>query len=119
MLGLLVNMEFNFDNKKLRITLIEGPDTEVNEDTIFHFHQQGNVIWGEYSGGKVKLGRLIGVLNGENLNHSYVQINLNDEINSGEGNSIIKLNENNKLQIVEEWEWKSQDGKGKSVMTEI
>lgn len=112
-------MQFNFDNKKLRITLIEGPDTEVNEDTIFHFHQEENIIWAEYSGGKVKLGRLIGVLNGENLTHSYIQINMKDEINSGQGNSKISLNEANKLQIIEEWEWKSQEGKGKSVMTEI
>ena len=112
-------MEYNFNNKKLRITLIEGPDTEVNEETIFHFHQENNLIWAEYSGGKVKLGRLIGIVDGENLKHSYVQINLNDEINSGEGNSLIKLNNEKKLQIVEEWEWKSQEGKGKSVMTEL
>ena len=112
-------MNYNFNNKKLRITLIEGPDTEVNEKTIFYFHQEKNVIWAEYSGGKVKLGRLIGVVTGNKLSHNYIQINNKDEINSGEGNSIIKLNEEGKLQIVEEWEWKSQEGKGKSVMTEI
>ena len=112
-------MDYNFNNKKLRITLIEGSNTEVNEKTIFHFHQENNIIWAEYSGGKVKLGRLLGVVTGNKLNHNYIQINTKDEINSGEGNSLIKINNENKLQIIEEWEWKSQDGKGKSVMTEL
>ncbi|OLS23788.1 MAG: hypothetical protein HeimC2_25270 [Candidatus Heimdallarchaeota archaeon LC_2] len=112
-------MEYNFNGKKFRITHIEGPDTEVNEKTIFHFHQENDVIWGEYSGGKVKLGRLIGIITGNKLKHNYIQINLNNEINSGEGNSTIQQIEESKLQIVEEWEWKSQTGKGKSVMTEL
>ncbi|MHA2099946.1 MAG: hypothetical protein ACW99A_14810 [Candidatus Kariarchaeaceae archaeon] len=112
-------MEYNFNNKKLRITLIEGPATEVNEDPVFHFHQKENTIWAEYSSGKVKIGRLIGVIDGDALKHSYIQINLQDEINSGEGISEIKANSENKLQIIEEWEWKSQKGKGKSVMTEL
>lgn len=113
------NMGYNFENKKLRITLIEGPDTEVNEETIFKFHQENNMIWAEYSGGKVKRGRLIGLIKGDRLTHHYIQVNLNDEINTGEGNSLIQQNQDGKLQIVEEWEWKSQDGKGKSVMTEL
>jgi hypothetical protein len=110
---------YNFDNKKLKITLIEGPNTEVNQDTVFQFHQENNMIWAEYSGGKVKRGRLIGLINGNTLTHHYIQVNLNNEINSGEGKSQIQQNEEGKLQIVEEWEWKSQEGKGKSVMTEI
>ena len=112
-------MKYNFNNKKLRITLIEGPYNEVNEETIFHFHQENNMIWAEYSGGKVKRGRLIGLINGNKLNHHYIQVNSKDELNSGEGSSIIQVNDDGKLQIVEEWEWKSQEGKGKSVMTEI
>jgi hypothetical protein len=112
-------MDFNFDNKKLRITLIEGPDTEVNENTVFHFHQENKMIWAEYSGGKVKRGRLIGIITGNRLNHHYIQVNLHDEINSGEGNSEIRITDEGKLQIVEEWEWKSQEGKGKSIMTEL
>ncbi|MHA2251471.1 MAG: hypothetical protein ACXAD7_14000 [Candidatus Kariarchaeaceae archaeon] len=112
-------MSFNLNQKRLKITFIEGPDTEVNTETIFHFHQEDNIVWAEYSGGKVKIGRLIGILNGKNLHHSYIQLNLNDEINAGEGNSVIRLNEKNKLQIIEEWQWKSQEGKGKSIMTQI
>ena len=44
----------DFNNKKLRITLIEGPDSEVTEETIFSFKQIGKIIYANYSGGKVK-----------------------------------------------------------------
>lgn len=109
---------FNFHDKKFRITFIEGPETEVNKKTIFEFKQDGLLIYANYAGGKVKHGHLIGIITGNRLSHKYVQVNLADEINAGEGNSDIRLN-GNKLQIVEEWEWASKDGKGKSIMEEI
>lgn len=113
------HVQFNLHNKSLIITLIEGPEAEVTQETIFHFGQQGDLVWAEYSGGKVRVGRLVGVINGDRLNHSYVQINSENKINSGEGTSRLVLNEYSKIEIIEEWEWKSQEGKGKSVMTEI
>lgn len=112
-------MGINLNNKTLIITLIEGPETEVTQETIFHFSQENDLVWAEYSGGKVTVGRLVGVINGDRLNHSYVQINSENQINSGEGVSRLVFNDYNKIEIIEEWEWNSQEGKGKSVMTEI
>jgi hypothetical protein len=33
---------------------------EVSEKTVFHYHQDGNMIWAEYSGGQIIKGTLMG-----------------------------------------------------------
>ncbi|MCG8330762.1 MAG: hypothetical protein MI974_23900 [Chitinophagales bacterium] len=44
----------NLDHIKMRV--IETADNGVvNEDTIFHFTQQGNYVEASYSGGKIKV----------------------------------------------------------------
>ncbi|PDO10499.1 MAG: hypothetical protein BLM47_07180 [Candidatus Reconcilbacillus cellulovorans] len=36
----------------------------MNENTVFHFRQVDDVVHADYSGGKVKMGKLIGLLRG-------------------------------------------------------
>jgi len=49
---------------------------EVSEQTVFTYHQSGNFLWGEYSGGDIWKGSLIGTVltNGE-LDFVYHHMN--------------------------------------------
>ena len=40
---------------------------EVDNQTLFAYHQSGNILWAEYYGGEIKKGTMIGLvgLNGE------------------------------------------------------
>lgn len=53
----------NFHNKTFKVVRNDGPEAEVNENTIFYFQQVENVVHADYFGGKVKAGKFIGILN--------------------------------------------------------
>jgi len=51
----------NYDNRKFR--LVENTGTgEVGGNTFFHYHQDGKIVWAEYSGGEIVKGNLIAML---------------------------------------------------------
>jgi hypothetical protein len=46
------------DHKTFRIVANDGPGTGVNEETVFHFRQDGDVAHADYFGGGVQVGKL-------------------------------------------------------------
>jgi NAD(P)H dehydrogenase (quinone) len=51
----------NYNNKKFR-TLSNTENGETSNETLFHYKQVGNILTSEYSGGKIKYGHLIGLV---------------------------------------------------------
>ena len=91
---------------------------EVSDETIFSYHQKGNVIWAEYSGGSVIKGFLLGKIDGDKkLHFDYRHINTTGESKSGSCNSEPRY-ENGRLRFYEKWKW-SDGGEGTSVIEEI
>ena len=100
-------------------TAISNSDTgEVSDETIFSYHQKGNVVWAEYSGGSIIKGFLLGTIDDNNhLHFDYRHINTDGESRSGSCNSEPAL-ENGKLRFYEHWKW--TDGcEGTSVIEEL
>ena len=100
-------------------TAIENSESgEVSSQTIFAYHQKGNVIWAEYSGGSIIKGFLLGTIDdNNNLHFNYQHINTDNEIKSGSCNSVPKT-ENGRLRFYEKWKW--TDGEeGTSIIEEI
>ncbi len=100
-------------------TAISNSDTgEVSDETIFSYHQKGNVIWAEYSGGSIIKGFLLGTIDDNNhLHFDYRHINTDGESRSGSCSSKPAL-ENGKLRFYEHWKW--TDGcEGTSVIEEL
>ncbi len=93
---------------------------EVSEETIFHYHQEGNVIWAEYSGGQIIKGTLIGKVIDDHIEFVYQHMNENHEIMTGKCRSYPELIENGKIKLKEFWEWTSGDkSSGESIIIEI
>lgn len=101
-------------------TAIENSETgEVSENTVFSYHQNENVIWAEYTGGKIKKGFLIGTIDKKNcLSFSYQHLNIDNEIKTGKCFSTPELLLNGKICYHEDWVWDSGE-KGNSVIIEI
>ena len=100
-------------------TAIENSGSgEVSSQTIFAYHQKGNVIWAEYSGGSIIKGFLLGTIDdNNNLHFNYQHINTDNEIKSGSCDSVPKT-ENGRLRFYEKWKW--TDGEeGTSIIEEI
>ena len=100
-------------------TVVDNSESgEVSDKTIFSYHQNGNVIWAEYSGGSIVKGFLLGTMDtNHNLHFDYRHINKSGESKSGSCVSTPKI-ENGKLRFYEKWQWAGGE-KGWSVIEEM
>ncbi len=100
-------------------TVVDNSESgEVSDKTIFSYHQNGNVIWAEYSGGSIVKGFLLGTMDtNHNLHFDYRHINKSGESKSGSCVSCPKM-ENGKLRFYEKWKWDGGE-EGTSVIEEV
>ena len=112
-------IEWDFHKKQFKVVKNEGEDIEVTEDTVFDFLQNQELIYAEYVGGKVKYGEIFGLIENDQIYFYYSQENLVGGKNQGSSIDQIKRLENNKIQLIDEWEWKNKSGKGVCIMEEI
>ena len=102
-------MNYNLEGKKFRSVSNTGSG-EVSGDTVFHYHQDGNIVWADYEGGDIVKGHLIAnVLTSGQLDMRYHHINRRGEIMLGKCLSTPTLMSDGKLRFSEEWEWLSGD----------
>ncbi len=109
--------EFSVDDRIF--TAIENSEFgEVSNKTVFCYHQKGDVIWADYSGGSIVKGTLIGKIDVEhNLHFSYQHINIAGVLKMGTCDSKPEI-ENGKLRFYERWKW--TDGEeGISIIEEL
>ena len=112
--------EIDYNGRKF-VPEMNSENGEVSVATVFDYHQNGNMLWAEYSGGDILRGSLMGNVsaNGE-LDFVYHHINKNMEIKTGKCHSIPTVMDNGKIKLSETWEWTSGDfSKGESVLVEI
>lgn len=89
--------------------------------TLFHYQQQGNILSGTYSGGAIKAGQLLGVVNTDGtLYFFYHQLDEALQLHSGYCKSVPEILPDGRLRLHEEWQWTSGDkSSGNSVVEEI
>lgn len=109
-----------YNNKKFK-AVSNSDNGEISGETIFHYIQQGNILTCQYSGGKIKSGQLIGLVdeNGQ-IDMRYQQINESGNIMTGICKSTPEHLENGKIRLHEEWQWTCGDhSTGYSILEEI
>ncbi|UBZ13964.1 n-acetylglutamate synthase [Flagellimonas marinaquae] len=109
----------NYDNKTFR-PIINSENGETSPETIFHYKQVDNILTSEYSGGKIKKGHLIGLVD-ENgtIEMRYHQVNELGQVMTGTCFSRPEILANGKIRLYETWEWTSGDrSKGTSIIEE-
>jgi hypothetical protein len=109
----------NYNGKIFRPTS-NSENGETSNKTVFTYKQIGNILTSEYSGGKIKKGHLIGIVdeNG-NIDMRYHQVNNKNELMTGICKSKSEILENGKVRLHESWEWTSGDkSKGQSIIEE-
>lgn len=109
----------NYHNRKFK-PVSNSDNGEVDIDMTFHYQQQKNVLFCNYSGGNILKGHLLGKVDQEGkIRMHYHQINKKGELKTGVCSSIPKM-VNGKLMLIESWEWTSGDeGTGESVLEEV
>lgn len=109
----------NYNGKKF-IPISNTENGETSQETIFHYKQIGNLLTSEYSGGKIRYGHLIGLVDEiGKIKMFYHQLNEYGEIMTGICHSIPEILSNGKIRLHETWEWTSGDlSKGQSIIEE-
>ena len=110
----------NYNNKNF--AAVSNTDNgEVSSKTLFKYRQQEDVIWADYQGGEIKKGFLIGTTDKEgNLNFNYAHVNINGDLRSGCCRSKPEIIDNNKIRLLEKWQWTSGDrSEGESIVEEV
>ncbi|GLB65575.1 hypothetical protein [Arthrobacter mangrovi] len=92
---------------------------EVGATTVFHYHQDGKVIWAEYSGGAVVRGYLVGTRSGDRMSFRYSHLNIDLQTASGVCETRIAVLDDGRVQFRETWQWESRPEHGTSIVEEL
>jgi hypothetical protein len=92
---------------------------EVNNETLFDFTQDGSVISARYTGGKIKLGYLVGILTDEDFKFRYTQVDNDGRLDGGYSTCEISRMADGRIRLLEHFKWESREGTGTNVFEEI
>ncbi|KAK3186551.1 hypothetical protein K4F52_004591 [Lecanicillium sp. MT-2017a] len=110
----------NYDGK-IFASAANTANGEVGADTRFHYHQQGSIVWAEYSGGSIARGNLIAtVLPDGSLDMRYHHVNTSGELMTGKCHATPETLGDGRLRMHEKWQWTAGDhSSGESTIEEV
>jgi hypothetical protein len=110
----------DYEGRKF-VSVENSPSGEVGPETVFEYHQDGDVVWATYGGGSVRFGTLVAKADGEGrLDARYGHVNTSGELMTGECSSVPELLPDGRVRLREEWRWTSGDrSSGRSVVEEV
>lgn len=110
----------NYNNRIFR-GKTNSDNGEVSGSTRFHYHQSGDQVWAEYSGGAIVKGHLQGkVFRDGSLEFLYHHENLSGELMAGRCRSFPDQSIDGKIVLKEKWKWFTGDqSEGSSEVEEV
>jgi hypothetical protein len=110
----------DYNNRAFR-SIQNSSTGEVSSETLFHYHQQDNIVWAEYSGGEIVRGQLIAKCDADgHLDMRYQHINKRGELMTGKCRSTPEILSDGRIRLHEKWQWTCGDrSAGESVIEEI
>lgn len=113
-------MMISYDNRTFR-SVSNSAGGDVSAETLFHYHQDRNTVWAEYSGGAIVRGQLLAKCGADGaLEMRYQHINSEGELMTGTCRSEPEVLADGRIRLNEKWQWTSGDGSaGESVIEEI
>lgn len=110
----------NYNNKLFKV-VSGSANSEVDSEIVFVDHQTKNIISSNYSGGKIVVGHLLGLVNEFGaIEMTYHQINKQGVIMTGKCHSIPEILPDGKIRLHEKWQWTSGDCSiGASILEEV
>lgn len=109
-----------YDGRRF-IPKMNSENGEVSEQTTFTYHQNGKLLWADYSGGDILRGSLIGTvsINGE-LDFVYHHMNQDMQVKTGKCHSVPTVLEDGRIELSEKWGWTSGNySEGESLLVEV
>ena len=95
--------------------------SETTSETIFKYEQKDALVTATYSGGDIRLGHLIGMVNKNgSLDMRYHHVNTDGKLMTGTCHTIPEVLEDGSLRLHETWQWTSgPKTAGTSILEEL
>ena len=94
-------MTIDYDGRRFR-PVANG---SAEESRVAVYHQDGNLLWGEFLGGRARRGALTGTCAPDGrLDFAYCMVTDAGEVISGHCRSTPRLLEDGRIQLDEQWE---------------
>lgn len=108
-------------NNKIFVPLSNSENGEVDLSMQFVYQQTGNIVTSTYSGGRIRSGHLIALVDElGNLDMRYHQVNDRGKITTGICKSTPEQLPNGKIRMHEKWQWTSGNcSEGESLLEEL
>ena len=87
--GIIFYYMINLNNVKMNV-IETSENGVVNQDTIFSFNQEQDLVYANYSGGQIAKGFLVGYLKGNKLEFTYGQVQVDGILDSVRQRKLIK-----------------------------
>ena len=72
---------------------------------LARYHQEDDLVWAEFGGGRVRRGCLVGTCDGDGvLRFTYCMVLRNSEVVCGRSTSTPELLEDGRIRLTEQWE---------------
>jgi len=93
---------------------------DVGDDTVFRYHQDGDLVWADYAGGAVRKGHLLGTVEADGtLAFTYHHVRTDGDQMTGECRSTLTVLADGRYRLDEDWRWTSGNGsRGHSTIEE-
>lgn len=105
------------------VGVVNYDDGDANQDTVFRYYQDGEVVWGTYEGGRVRYGQILARVTPEGeLDMVWQYLNLDDQLIAGTCTSTPELLPDGRYRLNETWVitlGPAAGQSGKSVIEEI
>lgn len=114
-----MGLTIDYDGRRFSSSAAE---TAASEQTpIGHYHQRGELVWAEFSGGAVRRGSLAGIQTAEGgVEFAYCQVLTDGTLISGRCVSHPEMLSDGRLRLREEWQrFGDQAASGVSYVEEI
>jgi hypothetical protein len=113
-----MDQPISLNGKKMRVVSTAKAGV-VNFDTLFTFKQKGLVVSAHYSGGKVRMGYLVGVILTDALRFQYAQLDTEGQLDGGYSTCEIKRTPDGRIRLLEHFQWESREGSGTNIFEEV
>lgn len=110
----------SYDNK--RFTSVSNSETgEVDDETVFYYRQDGDIVWATYTGGAIAFGTLVATVDDAGcLDMRYSHVNRDGELMTGKCRSTPEVLPDRRIRLHEQWQWTSGDlSAGESIVEEV
>lgn len=111
---------FSYDGRRFRARQ-SSEAGEVDAETLFHYRQRDEVVWGTYAGGTVLWGTLVATVDAAgSLDMRYQHVSADGSLKTGVCRTRPELLPDGRLRLHETWRWTSGGaGEGTSILEEL